>query len=221
MSLESKILIGHTTRLQRHSGGAWLIGDQLPQEHPGRTDRVSYKSWVAYPIKYAPGKYPLRCRTEQGHWEYVQVFRGVLDCIVVRDDITCRGSFNRFAAIDLPPEIARRWELPPTQRMASGITLLRRSGSLTGADAFESGYQFHVWTARSLPLVVAALSSIEWRVCFIEVLAGTVQLSLNKTFGRISCFTLSVGQHVFLPGNDRLTIGSASCFAAGTCIYFL
>jgi hypothetical protein len=213
----SQIPVGRLSAQERASGGAWLVGDRFPENHPGRSHSVFYKSWIAQPSKYGPRKYTARSRSTEGIWEYVQVFRGRLECIVTTNEINRRGSLARLQSIDLPPSVLRAWELP-TSQLAAGITLLRPTSGLMHVDGAH-GFEFHAWTGGTLPLVLTPFSGVNWRTCLIEVLLGNVQIACGRW--RRRTIRLGAGEHAFLPTDVSLRIKKVSQLAAGTCLYLV
>lgn len=208
---------GRTNFPQSTSGGAWLIGDALPDGHPGRSTVLCYKSWSARPDKYASGHYPPRTRASDTFWEYVQVVRGRLRCIVTRDTgyaLCCDLHAGSWA--DVPPHFSRSWELPEGIHSARGVTILRKLDSEPDCYMDTKEYQIRFWEGSQLAVLSDEQDSSPFRrMQFLEVFTGSLHV---KTQG--ASYSLSANEHLFSEANSGLAYEYASTGASGVLIHY-
>lgn len=124
------IQLGTMTREEWIAGGKWTVGNQklFPDGHPGRSELIMYKSWVATQAsgKYAPGAYKWKDYQAENSHEFVQVLDRVLTVHqqepgkkkITSTDLTV-GNW-----VDIPPDTLRSWSLPDGQPEARGVTIL-------------------------------------------------------------------------------------------------
>ncbi|MBI2096549.1 MAG: hypothetical protein HYT40_00075 [Candidatus Sungbacteria bacterium] len=148
-----------------HPDGEWLVGNQLPDGHPGRVRpndprRLLFKVWLAgNSAKYA--RTPERKGWEpplpahEGRLEFVQVLTGRFAC-EKRDGVKVLENGD---AVELVSDEYRCWFLPEGSRVASGTTICREMPEVPQELGSGTGYEYFAWVRPA-----AFLGSIEWYV---------------------------------------------------------
>lgn len=135
--------------------GEWLIGDQLPLDHPGHVAAndprgLMVKYWKSSPHdpsgKYCGSGHTPSLPAHDGRVEGVQVLRGWFYCgckdstIELRDRTSVVPSRN---TIELAPDEPRRWFLGSSPQ-AWGVTVCRRMTCLPWHFGAGAGYYYEV-----------------------------------------------------------------------------
>lgn len=192
-------LIETMTEEGYRAGGEWVIGDRLPDGHPGKTDgSLLVKSWVALPDKYSGDRYPWKHRADERMWEQVWVLDGRLDCLVVQGSGERRTVLEyprRRLPAELPPDAIRRWRLPDGYQEARGIAVCHHKTR-------RAGFELQTWADdRSVAACGEPFGFSNWHVRYVEVFQG--RLRCQPYGGSPPAFDVARGQRVFLaPWSD-------------------
>lgn len=174
------LLAGSLAEAECSDDGRWLVGDLLPDGHPGKSTVVKYKSWVARPGKYAPGAYPFKNRTREGLWEHVLLMSGAFTLLKQEpgSDRVQRIPLTPGRSVEVAPDTLRSWELPTDCTEARGVTILWDGRGVRGQAALSSielGFRFESWTGVPIkgPLQ-PAFGNFRLNVRLVEVFRGTL-----------------------------------------------
>lgn len=192
------ILIEMMTAEAYRAGGEWVIGDRLPDGHPGKSDgSLLVKSWVALPEKYGADRYQWKHRADEHMREEVWVLDGRLDCLVMSgsgEQRTILEYPRRRLPVDLPPDAVRRWQLPAGYQEARGITVCRQ-------ETHHARYELQTWEDRSIGACGEPFGFSDWHVRYVEVFQG--RLRCQPHGGSPQAVDVARGQRVFLaPWSD-------------------
>lgn len=191
---DGRILVGKLSPEEYAAGGVWPVGDRQLEGHPGRDLDLCYKSWVALPDRYAPGRKPLIDRAEAGWVEYVQVFTGRLDLLLEQNGGRLRTTLEYPQDTWIQPAQRRTWELPDSCMVATGATILMK---MSPEPRESSGQIFSCWDDKtSLPLFMNHSKFPGWSRQYVEVFMGGVRW--KSLLGGAICVILEPLQHIFL-----------------------
>lgn len=167
------------------AGGRWTVGDRLPAGHPGQSEIVRYKSWVARPDKYGPGKYSLKDRATEGFHEFVVVMRGALVVVARRNSQLVRNLLPVGSDVHIGPEIPRAWELPADSPEARGVTVLWRGPVLLldeGISGADAGFCLESWTHATADISLRRpFGTCDLAVQYVEVFNGELLCHAEST----------------------------------------
>ena len=180
------LLFGSLSEEDCAKGGKWTVGDLLPPEHPGYSEIVKYKSWVARRDKYGQGAYSFKDRTDSGLWEYVMNMKGILIAWEKGrgTDDSARLPLHHGHVVEFPPDTLRSWELPADREEARGSTVLwSGAGMRTGRNvgSMLHGFYFHAWKDAEVAELNATSPPRCFNVQYVEVFGGRLAVSSAST----------------------------------------
>lgn len=221
------IQLGTMTHEAWMAGGKWRIGNDektFPAGHPGRSELIMYKSWVATQAsgKYKPGAYQLKDRHSEGMHEFVQVLDRVLTVHqqepgkkeITSTDLTV-GNW-----VDIPPDALRSWSLPDGQPEARGITILcpphpafKPNSGLLGTT---QGFAYELLTNRqTIETLTNSLSASGLTKQYLEVFKGSFLCQIGD-----AKHCLNQGDHFYRRLNAPATIRVNYPYSLGIVLYY-
>lgn len=212
--------IERMTEEEAQTGGVWVIGDQRPDRHPGKTDgRIIVKSWTTPLSKYGGDGYAPKTRIHENRWEYVEVLTGCFSCLVrEREDAPDVPYFLSYRkSVDLAPAVFRRWSRPAEWPEAKGITICRPYVPTLGhvQGGLGDGYEYDswdFWDHDKTRILDRPRRLSKWRVTYIELFAGSFLCTVGN-----ACFSVCSGYRVFLAADAERSLWFAVEDRARTC----
>lgn len=215
------LLFGSLSEEDCAKGGKWTIGDLLPQEHPGHSQLIKYKTWVARPDKYKPGSYAFKDRLDSGLWEYVMVMKNTLIALESTQDNShiSKYELNPGKVAEFPPKALRSWELPNGAKEARGCTLLyyRTAVKIEGLRGYGD-FCFEQWdVSTAADQLYGPFPEGSFGVQYVEVFNGSLLCITGK-----GTVTLNSGDHVYVGTgvSVRFQIKEEKTKTYGTVLYF-
>lgn len=200
------VWIGYLSDQEYHNGGIWLIGQDLPDNHPGKVDcDPLYKTWVATESKYG-GEGHITDPAQSGkpahggRLEYVQVMTGQF-AVEVAGRIY---PLSFPSATELPADVRRVWKyVDEVQPEARGITVCRTPTPETQVCGCGQGYTFAVIESQTnsfpRPQILKLHCSTK-RYQFVEVFTGALECTIGN-----DKYRLEERGHMFIPARREVT----------------
>lgn len=220
------IQLGTMTREEWIAGGKWTVGNAkaFPAGHPGRSELIMYKSWVATQAsgKYRPGAYTLKDRHAEGLHEFVQVLDRVLTVHQQepgKKEITSTDlTVSNWVAI--PPDTLRSWSLPNGQPEARGVTILcpphpmfkPNAGILGAAQGFA--YEL-LSSSQTIEPLTNSLSVPGLAKQYVEVFTGSFLCQIGG-----KKYRLDQGDYLYRQLDVSMTVRADHPYALGIVLYY-